>query len=64
GSDPETVLRSLARGLTNKLLHQPSVQVRKATTEGRPEVTEALRELYQLDVQDADAPQPTDTEKL
>jgi len=62
GSDPETVLRSLARGLTNKLLHEPSVQVRKATTEGRTEVTEWLRELHQLDTPEADA--ATTPEKL
>lgn len=63
GGDPETVLRSLARGLTNKFLHQPSVQVRKATTEGRTEVTEWLRELHQLDtLQDAEA--ATTPEKL
>ena len=62
GGDPETVVRSLARGLTNKFLHQPSVQVRKATTEGRTEVTEWLRELHQLDAQDAEA--ATTPEKL
>ncbi|PSF10589.1 glutamyl-tRNA reductase [Marinobacter fuscus] len=62
GADPETVLRSMARGLTNKLLHQPSIQVRKATAEGRAEVTECLRELYQLDALEAD--EPTTTEKL
>src|SRR5690606_1884377 len=54
GGDPETVLRSLARGLTNKLLHEPSVQVRKATAEGRPEVTEWLRELHQLEAREAE----------
>ncbi len=62
GADPETVLRSMARGLTNKLLHQPSIQVRKAMAEGRTEVTECLRELYQLDTLDAD--EPITTEKL
>ena len=62
GTDPETVLRSMARGLTNKLLHEPSVQVRKATTEGRPEVTEWLRELHRLDTPEAD--EPTIPEKL
>ncbi|HKK55314.1 glutamyl-tRNA reductase [Marinobacter sp.] len=54
GADPETVLRGMARGLTNKLLHEPSIQVRKATTEGRMEVTEWLRELHQLDSIEAD----------
>ncbi|WP_072798921.1 glutamyl-tRNA reductase [Marinobacter antarcticus] len=62
GGDPETALRGLARGLTNKLLHEPSIQVRKATTEGRTEVTEWLRELHQLDVLDVDA--TTTPEKL
>ncbi len=57
GQDPETVLRSMARGLTNKLLHKPSVQVRKASAEGRPEVAEWLRELHQLEALDPhDAP--------
>lgn len=54
GSDPETVLRGLGRGITNKLLHEPSVQVRKATAEGRVEVTNWLRELHQLEVQEDD----------
>jgi len=62
GGDPETVLRSLARGLTNKLLHKPSVQVRKATAEGRTEVTDWLRELHQLDALEAD--EATTPEKL
>ncbi|WP_111497420.1 glutamyl-tRNA reductase [Marinobacter bohaiensis] len=48
GGDPETLLRSLGRGLTNKLLHEPSVQVRRAAAEGRPEITHWLRELHQL----------------
>lgn len=48
GADPEAVARSLARGLTNKLLHRPSVQVRNATAQGRTEVSEWLRELYEL----------------
>jgi glutamyl-tRNA reductase len=56
GADPETILRSMARGLTNKLLHEPSIQVRKATTEGRTEVTQWLRELHQLDAVEADEP--------
>lgn len=52
GGDPETVLRSMGRGLTNKLLHEPTVQLRKATAEGRVEVTQWLRELHQLESQD------------
>lgn len=56
GGDPETVVRSLGRGVTNKLLHEPSVQIRKATAEGRPEVAQWLRELHQLDEPADEAP--------
>ena len=52
GADAETVVRSLGRGLTNKLLHEPSIQVRKATAEGRVEVTHWLRELHQLETRE------------
>ncbi|WP_097460824.1 glutamyl-tRNA reductase [Mangrovitalea sediminis] len=48
GADAETIVRSMARALTNKLLHGPTVQVRKATAEGRADVAEWLRELYDL----------------
>lgn len=48
GDDPESVLRVLAHGLTNKLIHQPTVQVRRASAEGRVEVSDWLRDLYQL----------------
>lgn len=48
GGDPEAALKGLARGLTNKIIHSPTVQVRKATAEGRIEVTDWLRELFEL----------------
>lgn len=48
GQDPEQVLQSMARGLTRKLVHEPTVRVRKATAEGRNEVADWLRELYSL----------------
>lgn len=49
GKDAEEVLRRLANGLTNKLLHQPTVQLRRASSEGRSELLELAQELYQLD---------------
>lgn len=55
GDDPEQVMRMLAHGLTNKLIHQPTVQVRRASAEGRSEVSDWLRDLYQL----SDAPEDT-----
>ncbi|MBY4675693.1 glutamyl-tRNA reductase [Marinobacterium arenosum] len=48
GKDPAQVLTQLARGLTNKLLHQPTIQMRKASAEGRSELLQAVQELYQL----------------
>ncbi|TVP54128.1 MAG: glutamyl-tRNA reductase [Halomonadaceae bacterium] len=48
GADPETLLRSMARSLTNKFLHEPTVRVRKATAEGRSEAADWLRELHGL----------------
>lgn len=48
GADPETLLRSMARSLTNKFLHEPTVRVRQATAEGRSEAADWLRELHAL----------------
>lgn len=48
GDDPEQVMEALAHSLTNKLLHEPSVQMREASREGRRELLEAARELLNL----------------
>jgi len=48
GRDAEQVLRQLARGITNKMLHQPTVQLRKASAAGRTELAALVHELYQL----------------
>ena len=49
GKDAEEVLQRLAHGLTNKLLHQPTVQLRKASSDGRSDLLQLVQELYQLD---------------
>lgn len=49
GKDPAEVLTLLARGLTNKLLHQPCTRLRQAAGEGRPEILTLARELFNLD---------------
>ncbi|PID42687.1 MAG: glutamyl-tRNA reductase [Proteobacteria bacterium] len=49
GTDPEKVLAALAKGITNKLIHSPTVQVRKATSEGKDEVNEWLSFLFDLE---------------
>ena len=38
GGDANLVLESLARTLTNKLIHSPSVQMKKASADGRDEL--------------------------
>ena len=48
GRDPEVVMSELARVLTQKLLHQPTVQMNRAAFEGREELLEAVRELFNL----------------
>ena len=52
GADSEQVLWHLARNLTNKLMHGPSVQMRKAGEQGREDLLEWSRLLF--GVEDAD----------
>lgn len=49
GDPAAQVLEALARGLTNKLIHSPSVQMKKASADGRDELVQWTRELYELD---------------
>lgn len=48
GKEPEEVLAMLAKGLTNKMLHHPTIQMRKASADGRGDMIELVQELYQL----------------
>jgi glutamyl-tRNA reductase len=48
GSNAEEVLAQLARGLTNKLLHAPSVQLKKLSAEGRLDALAMAQELFAL----------------
>ncbi len=45
GESPEQVLNTLARSLTNKLIHSPTIELRRASAEGKPEVLELARDL-------------------
>ena len=51
GKPAEEVLKRLTHGLTNKFLHQPSVQLRQASAEGREDLQALAAELFQLDSQ-------------
>ena len=48
GADPEKILRQFAHTYSNKLLHGPTVMLRRAAAEGRMEVFDWTRELFQL----------------
>jgi len=48
GKDPQQVIHDLARILTNKLIHEPTVQLNRAAVEGRKTFLEHARELYNL----------------
>lgn len=49
GADPQAVLASLSRALTNKLIHAPTLAVRDASADGRNDLLEYFKTLYQLD---------------
>lgn len=48
GVSSEEVLQFLAHTLTNKLIHNPSANLKLAGSEGRMELIRAMRELYDL----------------
>jgi glutamyl-tRNA reductase len=54
GEPPEQVLSAMARGLTNKLIHSPSIELKKASAEGREDVVHAARSLLGLQLKSAD----------
>ena len=52
GKDPHEVIQELARTLTNKLIHNPSVQMNQAAFEGRKDLLDTARQL--LGIKDED----------
>jgi len=52
GDAPEEILQSLARAITNKLIHSPSVQMKKASAEGKDELVALTRRLFELGDED------------
>ena len=49
GESPEQVMNYLARNLTNKLIHQPSITMKKASSEGRRDLMDWVHDLFGLD---------------
>lgn len=53
GSDPQKVLEKLAHGLTNKLIHAPTVRLRDASRSEEQNILHAAQELFDLkDIED------------
>lgn len=52
GTAPEEVVQMLANGLTNKLVHAPTAQIRQAGFDGRYELVDAARVILDLDDND------------
>ncbi len=46
GTEPADVLAQLARNLTNKMIHSPSVHLKKASAEGRDDLLDWARQLF------------------
>ncbi|SDU20807.1 glutamyl-tRNA reductase [Halopseudomonas salegens] len=53
GGDPAAVMTEMARALTNKLLHDPSVQLKQMTAEGRADALALAQELFALEADQA-----------
>ncbi len=48
GGNVEAALQQLARNLTNKLMHNPSARLKQAGFDGRMDIVDAARELFDL----------------
>ena len=49
GDDPKTIVSSLANQLTNKIVHIPTIEIKKASTLGRSDLLLLIAQLYGLD---------------
>jgi glutamyl-tRNA reductase len=59
GEDPHKVLKELARLLTNKLIHTPSVQLKKASADGQNDLVQLAERLFELEASnEAGSPPP------
>ncbi|MDC9720450.1 MAG: glutamyl-tRNA reductase [Gammaproteobacteria bacterium] len=48
GEEPQVVMQRLARGLTNKMMHAPTVQLKKASALGDDQSLELLQTMFDL----------------
>jgi len=59
GADPREMMKELARLLTNKLIHAPSVQMKKASADGHHELIHLAEQLFELEASNEAAPHAT-----
>ena len=48
GDQPEAVIRDLARQLTNRLMHKPSVKMRQAAYDGNLDILQLIHDVFDL----------------
>ena len=48
GENPEAVMQALAHNIINKMLHHPTVQLKKAGSEGRSDVIDFAQQLFDI----------------
>ena len=53
GQQADQVLASLAKGLTNKLIHSPTIELKRASAEGKQDFVNMARRLLGLDKMDS-----------
>lgn len=58
GADPEEVLSQLARNLSNKYMHIPTAQLKRAGADGRDDIVRAMRVLFALQQDQQDEQDP------
>ena len=49
GEDPGSVLAGFANQLLNKIMHRPSIEIKKAAAESQEQILQAVQRLYDLD---------------
>jgi len=49
GTDTDRVLERLSNSLTNKLIHAPTMAIREASADGRTDILDFMRRLYDVD---------------
>jgi glutamyl-tRNA reductase len=58
GADPVDVLQQFARNLTNKIMHKPTQQIKKASVAGDYELIASMHRLFELDIAGGDSASP------